>query len=81
MPSGNTGSGIASIRDGRHPVARSVARTEEMPDPFYEDCFVKVARVEFLSDVEVGFVRYRGRSPESPSIRASLKTAPHAAYA
>jgi hypothetical protein len=55
--------------------------TEEMPDPFYEDCFVKVARVEFLSDVEVGFVRYRGRSPESPSIRASLKTAPHAAYA
>jgi hypothetical protein len=57
------------------------ARCEEMPDPFYEDCFVKVARVEFLSDVEVGFVRYRGRSPESPSIRASLKTAPHAAYA
>jgi len=52
-----------------------------VPDPFYEDCFVKLARVQGLSDVEAGFVKYQGRSPGSPSIRASLKAAPHATYA
>jgi hypothetical protein len=62
-------------------VAVVAARFEEEPDTFYEDCFVKLARVEVLSDVEARFEKYLGRCPGSPSIRASLKAAPHAAYA